>query len=107
MGLAIHSIPGLSAEPERVFSRYAHGLTFYTPKPKVSRALTHATPTQSSRILLSDRRNRLGDDVIEACKCLKAWEREGFLPSPEAQDMEAMLESLEERDICHEKGMRK
>ena len=50
----------------------------------------------SSKLLLSDRRNRLGDDIIEACECLKAWEREGFLISSEILAMETMLLDLEE-----------
>lgn len=50
----------------------------------------------SSQLLLSDRRNRLGDDIIEACKCLKAWVREGFLISSEILAVETMLLDLEE-----------
>jgi hypothetical protein len=46
MALSMHSIPAMSAEVERVFS--------------------------SSRILISDRRNRLGDTVIAAVECLKS-----------------------------------
>ena len=61
-------------------------------------------PTQSSKLLLSDRRNRLGDDVIEACKCLKAWQREGFLLSQELEDMEGMLQGLEEQGISLERA---
>ncbi|PUU75813.1 hypothetical protein B9Z19DRAFT_1130740 [Tuber borchii] len=49
-----------------------------------------------SKILLSDSRNRLGDDVIEACECLKAWEREGFLIDKEIMAVETMLNDLEE-----------
>lgn len=50
----------------------------------------------SSKLLLSDRRNRLGDDIIEACECLKAWKREGFLISSEILAVETMLLDLEE-----------
>ena len=50
----------------------------------------------SSKLLLSDRRNRLGDDIIEACECLKTWEREGFLISSEILAVETMLLDLEE-----------
>ena len=50
----------------------------------------------SSKLLLSDRQNRLGDDIIEACECLKAWEREGFLISSEILAVETMLLDLEE-----------
>jgi hypothetical protein len=51
MALSIHSIPAMSAEVERVFS--------------------------SSKLLISDRRNRLGDDVICAVECMKSWEKAG------------------------------
>ena len=50
----------------------------------------------SSKLLLSDRRNRLGDDIIEACECLKTWECEGFLISSEILAVETMLLDLEE-----------
>jgi len=58
----------------------------------------------SSKLLLSDRRNRLGDDVIEACECLKAWQKEGFLLSKEVEEMEEMLKGLEERGMSLEKA---
>lgn len=44
----ILSVPAMSAECERVFS--------------------------SAKLLISDRRNKLGADVIEAAECLKSWE---------------------------------
>jgi len=50
----------------------------------------------SSKLLLSDRRNREGDDIIEACECLKAWEQEGFLISSEILAVETMLQDWEE-----------
>jgi len=40
-------MPGMSAEPERLFS--------YT------------------KITISDRRNRLGSDVVDALECLRSW----------------------------------
>lgn len=43
----ILSIPEMSAEPERLFSR--------------------------AKITITDRRYRLGSDVIEALECLKSW----------------------------------
>ncbi|KAK2684727.1 hypothetical protein QWA68_016241 [Fusarium oxysporum] len=43
----ILSIPAISAEPERLFS--------------------------GAKITITDRRNRLGSDVIEALECLKSW----------------------------------
>ena len=60
----------------------------------------------SSKLLLSDRRNRLGDDVIEACECLKAWQREGFLLSQDVEDMERMLGDLEDQGMSLEKTKR-
>jgi len=49
MALDILSIPAMSAECERVFS--------------------------SSKLMVTDRRNRLMEDVIEAGECLRAWIR--------------------------------
>ncbi|ODQ73394.1 hypothetical protein LIPSTDRAFT_3717, partial [Lipomyces starkeyi NRRL Y-11557] len=47
MALDVLSIPAMSAEPERLFS--------------------------SAKITITDRRNRLGIDTIEAIECLKSW----------------------------------
>jgi hAT family C-terminal dimerisation region len=47
MALDMLCIPAMSAECERVFS--------------------------SAKLLISDRRNRLKPDIIEACECLRAW----------------------------------
>ncbi|OAQ60805.1 major facilitator superfamily transporter [Purpureocillium lilacinum] len=47
MAVDILSIPAMSAEPERLFS--------------------------GAKITITDRRNRLGRDVIEALECLKSW----------------------------------
>jgi hypothetical protein len=52
MALDLLSIPAMTAECERVFS--------------------------SSKILISDRRNRLKDDIIEASECLNYWYRRGY-----------------------------
>ncbi|KID81930.1 transposase-like protein [Metarhizium guizhouense ARSEF 977] len=49
MAVDILSIPAMSAEPERLFS--------------------------GAKITITDRRNRLGTDVIEALECLKSWFR--------------------------------
>ena len=49
MALDMLSIPAMSAEPERVFSR--------------------------SKITISDRRCRLGIKLIEVLECLKSWIR--------------------------------
>jgi len=47
MAVDILSIPAMSAEPERLFS--------------------------GAKITITDRRNRLGSDAIEALECLKSW----------------------------------
>jgi hypothetical protein len=47
LAVNILSIPAMSAEPERLFS--------------------------GAGITITDRRNRLGSDVIEALECLKSW----------------------------------
>jgi hypothetical protein len=47
MAVDILSIPAMSAEPERLFS--------------------------GAKIMITDRRNRLGSDIIETLECLKSW----------------------------------
>jgi hypothetical protein len=47
MALDYLSIPGMSAEPERLLS--------------------------SAKITISERRSRLGSDIIEALECLRSW----------------------------------
>jgi hypothetical protein len=69
MALPIHSIPAMSAEVEPVFS--------------------------SSKILLSDQRNRLSDDVIAAVECLKSWSKEGLVEAPQIENLQLMLTALE------------
>jgi hypothetical protein len=55
MALDILSIPAMSAEVERVFS--------------------------SAKLLISDARNRLKEDIIEACECLKSLNTAGMYRS--------------------------
>jgi hypothetical protein len=69
MALSIHSIPAMSAEVKRVFS--------------------------SSKLFNSDRRNRLGVDVICAVECMKSWEKAGIVESNEVRKMEEMLRAME------------
>ena len=52
MALDLLSVPAMAAECERVFS--------------------------SAKILVSDHRNRLKDDVIEANECIRYWIRKGY-----------------------------
>jgi len=69
MALCIQSIPAMFAEVERVFI--------------------------ISKILLSDRRNGLGDDVIAAVECLKSGSKEGLVEAPEIEKLQLMLTALE------------
>jgi len=69
MALSIHSIPAMLAEVERVFS--------------------------SSKMLISDRRNLLGDDVICAVECMKSCEKASIVESNEVRKLEEMLQALE------------
>jgi len=71
LALGILAIPARSAEVERVFS--------------------------STGLLITDRRNRLKEDIIEAVECLKSWQKEGagivmFKELDQLQDMLAQLE---------------
>jgi hypothetical protein len=52
MALDILSIPAISNEPERLFSR--------------------------ARVTITERRNRLGVELIEALECLKSWNKGGI-----------------------------
>jgi hypothetical protein len=52
MALDLLSIPAMAAECERVFS--------------------------SAKILISDRRNRLKDDIVEANECIRYWDKKGY-----------------------------
>jgi len=69
MAHSLHSIPAMSAEVERVFS--------------------------SSKLLISDRLHRLGDDVICAVECMKSWEKAGIAESNEVRKLEETLRALE------------
>ena len=51
MALDVLSIPAMSAEPERLFS--------------------------GTKITITDRRNRMGIESIEATECLKSWLSKG------------------------------
>ena len=65
MALDLLSIPAMTAECERVFS--------------------------SSKILISDRRNRLKDDIIEASECLNYWYRQGYFEQSSIEALEAII----------------
>jgi hypothetical protein len=73
-------IPAMSADAERLFS--------------------------SCKITLTDRRNRLGDDVLEAIECLKSWLK---IADQEALILEDLVISLQEdtqSNIQRDRGQR-
>ena len=74
MALTYLTLPAVSAEPERVFS--------------------------GAKIALSDRRCRMGDDVLEAVECLKSWQRDEKIAATkeDAKAIEQMLDALCEED---------
>ena len=52
----------------------------------------------SSKLLLTDRRNRLGDDIIRASECLKSWAACGIVYrgiNSDVNRMESTLKALE------------
>ena len=51
--------------------------------------------SNSSRILISDRRNRLSADAIEAVECLKSWAKASLLATGELDCVGARLEGLQ------------
>jgi len=54
----------------------------------------------SAKLLISDLRNRLGDDIIEAAECLKSWVQHGLIFGATESDMvkmEQMLNDLASR----------
>jgi len=73
LALGILAIPAMSAEVERVFS--------------------------STGLLITDRRNRLKEDIIEAVECLKSWQKEGagIVMFKELDQLQDMLTQLEQK----------
>ncbi|KAF8534961.1 hypothetical protein BDD12DRAFT_894582 [Trichophaea hybrida] len=54
----------------------------------------------SAKLLISDLRNRLGDDIIQASECLKSWIQHGLVFGETESDMvrmEQMLQDLASR----------
>ena len=64
------SIPAMSDEPERVFS--------------------------SAKLLISNVRNRLGDDIIEGSECLKSWIQQGLIFGTTGSDIVRMEQMLKD-----------
>ena len=52
----------------------------------------------SGKSLITDQRNRLADDVIEAIECLKSWRKAGLIDEAELEGVEIMMKDLAERD---------
>lgn len=69
MALDILAIPAMSAEVERVFS--------------------------SASLNITNWRNRLGEEVVEAIECQKSWLQSGIIELSGAEEMQRMLEQLE------------
>jgi hypothetical protein len=55
----------------------------------------------SSKILISDRRNRLGDTVIQAVECLKSWEKAGLIKMEEVHQVQELLVALEKKQVTN------
>ena len=76
MALDLLGIPAMSADIERVFS--------------------------SSGLLITDRRNRLKEDIIEAVECLKSWPSEnanGIIPFKNSEEVDIMLKQLKDQAV--------
>jgi hypothetical protein len=71
MAVELMSIPAMSDEPERLFS--------------------------IAKLLISDQRNQLGDDIIQASECLKSWVQQGLIFGTTESDMVRMEHML--RDL--------
>lgn len=70
MALDLLAIPAMSSEVERVFS--------------------------STGMMITDRRNRLKEDVIEAVECMKSWGADsGIISFKDTKQVQVMLEQLE------------
>jgi len=74
MALNLLAIPAMSSEVECVFS--------------------------STGLMLTDRRNRLKEDVIEAAECMKSWQADGGLVGfQDIEQVRIMLEQLEAKGM--------
>jgi len=70
MGLDLLAIPAMSAEVEHVFS--------------------------STGMMVTDKRNRLKEDVIEVVECMKSWSTDsGIVSFKDMEQVWVMLEQLE------------
>jgi len=75
MALNLLAIPAMSSEVERVFS--------------------------STGLMVTDRRNWLKEDIIEAAECMKSWQADGGLVGfEEVEQVRSMLEQLEIKSMA-------
>lgn len=95
MALDIFSIPAMSADPERLFSRYDM-LALHTHSQNLRKLIIYMG---SSKLLLSDRRNRLGDDLIEASECLRSWANDGLVYGGVNSDVNRMQSTLKALEL--------
>ena len=85
MALDILAIPAISSEVERIFSSAGILLDFYYCYYLLI----------CIGLLLTHRRNRIKDDIIEAVKCQKSWFLSGILGFAEVEKLEEVLGQLE------------
>lgn len=52
----------------------------------------------SGKMLITDQRNQLADEVIEAIECLKSWRKAGLIDEAELEGVEIMMKDIDERD---------
>jgi len=53
----------------------------------------------SSKLLLSDHGNQLGDDLIEASECLKSWDSDGLVNGGINSDVNRMQSTLKALEL--------
>lgn len=76
MGVELMSIPSMSDEPECEF--------------------------RSAKFLISDRRNRVRDDIIQASECRKSWVQQGLIFGTMESDMVQMEQMLKDLALMSE-----
>ena len=91
MALEVFSIPAMSVDLERIFSGCVSGSLKTYSNHTVS--LIADISLYSTKLLITDQRNRLGVEVIEASECLKSWEHSGLSFSSRGSSSMASLES--------------
>jgi len=53
----------------------------------------------SGKNLITDRRARLSDEVIEAIECMKSWRKAKLIPEARLAEVEVMVEDLENQAL--------